>query len=90
MFNAKYSSLQYEAQVRALREKIAAKRQQLQENSKKKDSFHSRSILLLSTNEKAEQDLLTYRYMCREVVEEVVIPLLFAYALYWHHMGWSL
>lgn len=56
-----FSVLQYESEIRVLREKIATKRQHLQQNSMKKESFHSRSVLLISTNEKAEQELINNR-----------------------------
>lgn len=49
--------LQYERQVRGLREKIVHARKQLEQNSRKKQTFQAKSVLQNTSNEKAEQDL---------------------------------
>lgn len=52
--------MQYERQIKELREKIVDARQRLQQNTRKKESFQARSTLQNTSNEKMEQDLTNY------------------------------
>ena len=53
--------LQYEDKIKLLKQKITGAKQQLHQNSRKKDNFQTKTVLQDSANDQIEQDLSNYR-----------------------------